>query len=97
MTNVHKAINAKLEILQHCIEIERLQEIIDDNVSISQMRNPTYVECDPNKIQAAIEENGYVGHKLIYKDVELHLYTDNGNKPVARRIFAAVMGESHDH
>lgn len=94
ITNAHKAINAKLEILHLYNEITRLQEIIDNNVSIKQMKNPSYVEIDPNRIQASIEEASYVGHKIIYKDVEISLHTNGDERKIGSKIFEAVMKEN---
>lgn len=92
MSDIHKAINAKLKILQFQIEIDCLQKIFDSNVTIDQLKNPESVKVDPDKIEASYEESSYVGHKLKYKDVDISLFTDN-NFDVCDKVFECILKE----
>ena len=89
MTDIYKAINAQLEILHLKKRITELQQVVDQNITIDQIKNPNIVEVDPLLVEAAIKKASYVGHQLVYKDIEINLYTESGN--VERKIFRAVM------
>ena len=88
--DIHKAINARLEMLHLMKKIEELEEIIDKNVTKYQFDNRDYVSVDKDKIEASIMKEDYVGHQLIYKDIEVNLHTERHGEKVNNKIFENV-------
>lgn len=90
MTDIYKAINAQIEILHLKNRIKSLQDVVCENITLAEKNNPDSVVVDPRYIQAAIVPANYVGHKLIYRDVEINLHTDGREDRVGKKIFKSL-------
>jgi len=90
---IEDAVNVGLEILNKLKQIKSLQDTLLKEVSLYQMKHPQFVKCDLDKIDASIESNEHIGHKVCFKDFKLNLYTDGDADKIPHSIFECLIKE----
>lgn len=85
-----RAINAMLEILELREQIDRLNLIVNRNLTVAAV-NSDWNEVNVTEMKGRIVKSDYVGHRLLFgNNVGLHLHTEGYEDRLPRKIFSEV-------
>jgi len=93
-----KLLKSMLEVIEKFEEIRRLEESINELITIDMKNNPDCYEMNcsdelTKTTKAIIKDNLYVTKELLYGDIKISLHYENVNEVILLRVFNEYMDE----